>query len=165
MQQRAFTDIRQILEEITPQTVLLIDLADTRWFADIQNSLPECTLSILDNADNLIHKVEGCGQHDIAILQNTLEYLPHNLAENLISRLRDLYSRRILALVAINSDNTNHSSHWKDADLIALGMNHLTAYGDSKHLYEFNILNYKTVPDWLNAKNWANPELWGKHRW
>ena len=32
-------------------------------------------------------------------------------------------------------------------------------------LYEYNILSYKKIPDWLNAKNWANPELWDQYRW
>ena len=29
-------------------------------------------------------------------------------------------------------------------------------------IYAYNISNYKMTPDWLNSKNWANPELWEK---
>ena len=31
--------------------------------------------------------------------------------------------------------------------------------------WQFNILTYKQVPDWLNARFWANPENWNKFRW
>ena len=31
--------------------------------------------------------------------------------------------------------------------------------------WQFNILTYKQVPDWLNARFWANPENWTKFRW
>ncbi len=29
----------------------------------------------------------------------------------------------------------------------------------------FDIAHYKTIPDWLNSRHWANPDLWGKYRW
>jgi hypothetical protein len=29
----------------------------------------------------------------------------------------------------------------------------------------FDIHTYKEVPDWLNAKYWANPQNWGKYWW
>jgi len=32
-------------------------------------------------------------------------------------------------------------------------------------LFKYNISDYKTTPDWLNADNWANPEMWGKYWW
>jgi len=31
--------------------------------------------------------------------------------------------------------------------------------------YCFDIDHYKTTPDWLNPRHWANPELWDKYRW
>ncbi|MGO3640509.1 MAG: DUF6231 family protein, partial [Psychrobacter sp.] len=32
-------------------------------------------------------------------------------------------------------------------------------------LWQFNLYDYKQLPNWLNADYWANPENWGKHRW
>ncbi|HQS02009.1 MAG: hypothetical protein B7Y58_02165 [Halothiobacillus sp. 35-54-62] len=29
----------------------------------------------------------------------------------------------------------------------------------------FDVGSYKAPPDWLNARHWANPQLWDKHRW
>ena len=35
----------------------------------------------------------------------------------------------------------------------------------SARLWQFNLYDYKQLPNWLNADYWANPENWGKHRW
>ena len=35
----------------------------------------------------------------------------------------------------------------------------------SARLWQFNLYDYKQLPNWLNADYWANPEHWGKHRW
>lgn len=32
-------------------------------------------------------------------------------------------------------------------------------------LWQFNLYDYKPLPNWLNADYWANPENWGKQRW
>jgi hypothetical protein len=29
----------------------------------------------------------------------------------------------------------------------------------------FDVGSYKATPDWLNARHWANPQLWDKYRW
>lgn len=35
----------------------------------------------------------------------------------------------------------------------------------SATLWQFNLYDYKKLPNWLNADYWANPENWGKNRW
>ena len=35
----------------------------------------------------------------------------------------------------------------------------------SATLWQFNLYDYKQLPNWLNADYWANPENWGKNRW
>ena len=32
-------------------------------------------------------------------------------------------------------------------------------------LWQFNLYDYKRLPNWLNSKYWANPENWDKYRW
>ena len=32
-------------------------------------------------------------------------------------------------------------------------------------LFTYDLREYKQVPDWLNAKLWANPERFGKYWW
>lgn len=158
-------DVIQLVEEIAPESLLIMDLKEPDSLDDHLRRHPEWKVRKIHNGD-LLEQIVSSGRHDVAVLRNTLEYLDKTRAGIVISRLRDVYSRRLLALVPVDStaDDSLHSA-WQDADLIAYGMNQLAAYPDGRHLYEYNILNYKNVPDWLNAKNWANPELWDKYRW
>lgn len=43
------------------------------------------------------------------------------------------------------------------ADMFAFGFRCLAQIGDDS-LYEYRLSDYKTPPDWLNARYWANPE-------
>jgi len=49
-----------------------------------------------------------------------------------------------------------------DQQMVSLGF---TRYRADEPIYLFDIETYKRTPDWLNARHWANPELWGKFRW
>ena len=42
---------------------------------------------------------------------------------------------------------------------------HFQQENRSLHLFSYDLQDYKQVPDWLNAKYWANPELFGKYWW
>ncbi len=47
--------------------------------------------------------------------------------------------------------------------LISLGYKYHGVIKDKKiAMFVYNISEYKDTPDWLNNKNWANPELWEK---
>lgn len=35
----------------------------------------------------------------------------------------------------------------------------------SPTLWQFNLYDYKQLPNWFNANHWANPENWNKRRW
>ena len=73
-------------------------------------------------------------------------------------KLRDLMAKK-LVVVATEQDNKLMRS---------LGFTQLiekSAQGSDLAIWQFNILNYKHVPDWFNSKYWANPENWNKFRW
>lgn len=82
-------------------------------------------------------------EHSVAAMTQTLV------------KLRDLMAKRML-VVARDEDATL---------LRALGLTQLIQQQDNFALWQFNILNYKHVPDWFNSKYWANPENWNKYRW
>jgi hypothetical protein len=46
--------------------------------------------------------------------------------------------------------------------MIALGYR---AVPGDEPVYLFDIHDYKQTPDWLNSRNWANPERWDRYRW
>lgn len=98
--------------------------------------------------------------YDLAVVAGALEVLPRREAGMLLSRLRDLHSKRFLALVRLGGEGG-----WSNTDLIAYGMKRCGGFADGYALYRFNIYDYKDTPDWLNAKYWAHPERWGKERW
>lgn len=76
----------------------------------------------------------------------------------ILVKLRDLMAKRIVVM----------STQQDEKLLRALGfsqvMHDLQAQQDAI-LWQFNILTYKHVPDWLNAKYWANPQHWDQYRW
>lgn len=73
-------------------------------------------------------------------------------------RLRDLFAKKIIVISDINFEKR----------LRALGFSQLVEnnlQNPDFQIWQFNILDYKHVPDWFNSKFWANPENWNKYRW
>ena len=81
-----------------------------------------------------------------------------------LAALRDRYGCRILHFErSMQGDNA-----WQLTDSLALGYRCI----DNGHLqqtrwalFEFNLLSYKTTPDWLNSDHWCHPEQWDQSRW
>ncbi|MCH4247148.1 DUF6231 family protein [Acinetobacter populi] len=85
---------------------------------------------------------------------------PENIIaiDHALVRLRDLFAKKIIVLADIGLEK----------QLRALGFNQLleaVPENSPVHIWQFNILTYKHVPDWFNSKFWANPENWDKYRW
>ncbi len=63
----------------------------------------------------------------------------------------------------LENDNKVNDPCYKS--LISLGfkfMNDCKSNSVFYFFYKYNISNYKTIPEWLNSDNWANPQLWEK---
>ncbi|MFO7858575.1 MAG: DUF6231 family protein [Ectothiorhodospiraceae bacterium] len=98
------------------------------------------------------------GRQDLVLVAG-LQSVPRADGEILLSRLRDLYARRVLATVVLGGD-------WQRNDLTAFGFTQLARIDERLGtLFGFDIATYKTTPDWLNPRYWANPEMWDKYRW
>ena len=100
---------------------------------------------------------------DMAVLKSCLEHLNKKDGLALIARLRDVLTRRVLIDISLDS-----TKDWTQTDFIGMGFQCLARYeiASAKHeIYAFDLRHYKPAPDWLNAKFWANPQLWDKHRW
>lgn len=103
----------------------------------------------------------GQASYDLALVSE-LDRLAPAEAGVLLGRLRDLLARRIWVLLGQQQPGLGHR------DLIGYGFSGIGGYqwrGEPLRLYEFEIGSYKTTPDWLNNRHWANPHLFGKHRW
>lgn len=76
-----------------------------------------------------------------------------------LAALRDLYAEGVAAIA--EPECPLDPSQWR-----ALGFRPWWHEADSGiTLQGFNLYDYKQRPDWLNAKYWANPELWDVYRW
>ncbi len=100
--------------------------------------------------------------HDFAVVDSAAP-LPASEVPLLLSRLRDIAARRVLAVVRPRAGDV-----WSRRAMIGYGY---TAYGeaelDADHvlLYQFDIATYKHTPDWLGPRHWAHPERWDQERW
>ncbi|MGP5406996.1 DUF6231 family protein [Psychrobacter celer] len=100
------------------------------------------------------------------------QYIP------LLMRYRDLYAAHLLIALEHNIDLQPYgftpfdilqtSILTEDTDLSGADMTQMPAAAHalgSATLWQFNLYDYKQLPNWLNADYWANPENWDKHRW
>ena len=108
------------------------------------------------------------GIYDLVIASHLIEFRDETEAGHLIGQLRDLHGPRLLLVVPVGSGWPNHKSRWEMTDLLAYGLYHVasvTRGGRTVDVYGHDIAKYKVTPDWLNAKHWANPELFNKYWW
>lgn len=81
-------------------------------------------------------------------------------AKALIAKVRDVWAQHSVFFIP--------SSLLDDNSLLGLGLSKQAAFdyqGAIWQAWSFDIRHYKSVPDWLNPKFWANPENWEKYRW
>lgn len=81
-------------------------------------------------------------------------------ARQLIAVMRDLLARQLLVFVP--------EKLLDDTTLVGLGLTRQARFeiaGEHWQAWSYDIRTYKSVPDWLNPRFWANPENWGKYRW
>lgn len=98
------------------------------------------------------------------------ELLPQYIP--LLMRYRDLYAAHLL--IAIDSTIDLKAYGFTPFDILDQPSLKANSTNDidlslpatsSSTLWQFNLYDYKQLPNWLNADYWANPENWGKHRW
>ncbi len=98
------------------------------------------------------------------------ELLPQYIT--LLMRYRDLYAAHLL--IALDSSIDLKAYGFTPFDILdepSVKVTGSSAIDDSlpdsslPTLWQFNLYDYKQLPNWLNADYWANPENWGKHRW
>jgi len=99
---------------------------------------------------------------DLALLVDCLEHLPRRTGLELVGGLRNLNANRLALLLDLASGD------WSEADFFALGLQASERFVRGEQtltLFTYDLHDYKQVPDWLNAKHWANPQNFGKYWW
>jgi hypothetical protein len=99
---------------------------------------------------------------DLALVVDCLEHLSKPQGLTLLGGVRNLNASRIAALVDLNACG------WKETDFFSLALQAGERFQRDEQvltLFTYDLLDYKQVPDWLNARFWANPENFGKYWW
>ncbi|MCS3466655.1 hypothetical protein M2401_000365 [Pseudomonas sp. JUb42] len=106
---------------------------------------------------------ELAGQRfDLALVVDCLEHIPKRIGLELLGGIRNLNASRIAVLADL------HACGWQDTDFYSLALQVSERFARDEQvlsLYTYDLREYKQVPDWLNAKFWANPENFGKYWW
>ena len=74
----------------------------------------------------------------------------------------DIFEDKALALHLAKNDLDIDSL---DTGSLETDSNNKTDSDSKITLWQFNLYDYKRLPNWLNNKYWANPDNWDKHRW
>ncbi len=152
-------DMAQLLEQMQPRSILCLGAPCTPAIRDYVAAAPGRL------AQHQAEALPTAGHFDLVVVAELLERLPKNRGEQLLARLRDIHGGRFLLLLTA-TPRTEHASQWDGNELLALGLIRVGSYPDAdRHLYRYDLHDYKTTPDWLNPRFWAHPERWDKDYW
>lgn len=150
---RDLEDLKRAIEQLRPAQLLLIGHHEREPLLRHAN---QCGSQVTSMTASTAAVLPADQRFDLAIVTEPEPHLGIKMTTALLAALRDVHARRLLILVSGNSA----------IDLKALGFSLLADYPDNaRQLYGFELKNYKSTPDWLNAQYWANPEMWDKKRW
>ncbi len=165
---RHHRSVTEPIEQVLKHYLLRHDPAHILWVGTNSEVFPRALLNARPGKiwDGETPVALEDDQFDVALV-DLIAQTDKGQALALVSRIRDLLARRLLVIVAADADAL-HNRLWQPTDFYALGMSRYavaSAACGPLHLYSFDIETYKQTPEWLNARDWANPELFGKHRW
>ena len=102
-------------------------------------------------------------RYDLAIVADQLETLAMRVGVELLAGLRNLSVSRMAVLVDLQQ-----AAGWQENDFYGLAMQRHARFDKDERsltLFTYDLAEYKNVPDWLNSKYWANPDMFDKYWW
>ncbi|WEL54498.1 DUF6231 family protein [Pseudomonas kermanshahensis] len=148
-----------LLERFTPQRLLLVG---TRFPALDAFAAAHPQVAIATTAPGPLPADLAGQRFDLAVLLDCLEHLPKRTGLELLGGIRNLNASRVAVLADLSACG------WQDTDFFALALSASEKFrreGQVLSLFTYDLHDYKQVPDWLNARFWANPENFGKYWW
>ena len=155
-------EIERVLHARQPRSLLVMGAPTPTPFADYVGTHKDCRCVVMPLTTDL-GTLKDPNRFDLAFVAPDIADLPKTKATQLLAALRDRYAQHLIVAVAAEASRAGLTS----TDFLALGMRQV---GDDTGrrayaLYEFDIVDYKNTPDWLNSQYWAHPELFDKFRW
>ncbi len=149
-----------LLEQHCPGRILLVSRSAQPAIEAYAASHPEVRV---DHCEPPALPTEMATQrYDMAIVVDCLEHLPRHNGRQLLGGLRNLNSNRLAVLVDLAV------ADWQLTDFYALALQVSQRFQRDEQtltLLSYDLFEYKQVPNWLNAKFWANPQNFGKYWW
>ncbi|MFW3898690.1 DUF6231 family protein [Pseudomonas putida] len=148
-----------LLDHYAPHSVLLVGASFPALDA-FAAAHPQATIDIASPGP-LPAELAG-KRYDLALLVDCLEHLEKRDGLQLLGGIRNLNASRIAVLA------DKGASQWQDRDFYSLALQASERFRRDEQvldLFTYDVRDYKQVPDWLNAKFWANPQNFGKYWW
>ncbi|MFZ5960933.1 DUF6231 family protein [Pseudomonas knackmussii] len=149
-----------LLDRYAPMHLLLVGATRIPAVDAFLQAHPDCQLDSC--AAGPLPADLAAKRYDLALLADCLEHLERRDALQLVGGIRNLNSSRVAVLVDL------HAAGARETDFYALAMQASERFQRDEQtltLFTYDLREYKQVPDWLNAKFWANPENFGKYWW
>ncbi len=162
-------DIETLINSAQPSRILLLGNIQPafldEYVAQKQVIGQECDITHIDT-DNLNDLWALNERFDVGLALNLFENIDRVTGYQILSRLRDVLTPQYCIALPLAEQSPNSS--WQLTDLFSFALSKVNSYEQTEPkltLFKYNIDDYKKTPDWLNADNWANPQLWGKYWW
>ncbi|PKM31158.1 MAG: hypothetical protein CVV07_03065 [Gammaproteobacteria bacterium HGW-Gammaproteobacteria-11] len=150
-----------LLDQVQPDTLLCVSQGPVPALSHWCTEHPE-TLLVHVKETPLTPEVTA-RRYDLAVVADQLEHMDKRPGVELLAGLRNLTVSRMAVLVDLQ-----RAADWQDTDFFGLAMQRQARFerdAGSLTLFSYDLAAYKNVPDWLNAKYWANPEMYDKYWW
>lgn len=148
-----------LLERYTPKSLLLVG---TRFPALEAFAQAHPQVEIAQAEPGPLPADLAAKRFDLALLVDCLEHLPKRDGLQLLGGIRNLNASRVAVLADLAACG------WHDTEFFALALQASEKFQRDEQvlsLFTYDLREYKQVPDWLNAKFWANPQNFGKYWW
>lgn len=152
--------VAALLARYTPNRLLLVGVRELPAIDAFLQAHPECQIAHAEAGE--LPAELAAQRFDLALIVDCLEHLPKRVGLELLGGIRNLNASRLAVLVDLQA------CAWEETDFFALALQASERFQRDDqilNLFTYDLLDYKQVPDWLNAKFWANPENFGKYWW
>ena len=149
-----------LLDHHAPQSLLVVGEGQLPALNAFQQAHPDSAVSLAP-AGTLPAEL-AAQRYDLALIVDCLERVPKRTGLELLGGIRNLNASRLAVLVDLDACG------WQETDFYALALQASERFQRDAQvlsLFTYDLRDYKQVPDWLNAKFWANPENFGKYWW
>ena len=149
-----------LLDRYAPQRLLVVGASRFPALEAYKEAHPEA--SIAQAAPAVLPDELAAQSFDLALVVDCLEHLPKRVGFELLAGIRNLNASRIAVLADLTA------CEWAETDFFALGLQNNENFQRDEQmltLFTYDLREYKQVPDWLNARFWANPQNFGKYWW